>query len=257
MSVVSKLQDFVLGLKPEISRGSGGSVLMDKGKDIKIKLDVELNRKIVDFLRKNFDYDVLSEEESDGEDFTEFESFYWIVDPLDGSLNYSRGIPLYCVSIALWKGMEPVLGVIFDHNRGELFMGGAVEVAELGIKKGACRNGERVHVSDRGDMADGVLASGFPSFRGYTRESLLRFVDRVRMWKKVRLFGSAALSLAWVACGRCDAYVEEDIRIWDVAAGLAIVKAAGGEVNVGVNKKRKNFVTAVATNGKIKVGDVL
>ena len=77
------------------------------------------------------------------------------------------------------------------------------------------------------------------------------------MWKKVRLFGSAALSLAWVACGRCDAYVEEDIRIWDVAAGLAIVKAAGGEVNVGVNKKRKNYVTAVATNGKIKVGDVL
>ncbi len=218
------------------------------GKDIKLGLDRILHEKITSMLQSLNDFPVLSEEEKTTLDFTQKTQLQWIIDPLDGSLNHFRGIPLCCISIALWKGQEPVMGIIYDYNLKEMFTGV--------VGKGAWLNDKPISVSNLRDVRQAVLCTGFPSYRDYKEESLRQFISQIQRWKKVRLFGSAALSLAYVACGRVDGYIEEDIRIWDVAAGLAIVKAASGEVYCN-STGRPNFVTAAATNGKISIGEIV
>ena len=104
-----------------------------------------------------------------------------------------------------------------------------------------------IKVSKIDKKEEAVICTGFPSGRKYDAGSLHAFIKRIIGWKKVRLLGSAALSLAWLGSGRVEAYIEEDIRIWDVAAGLAIVKAAGGEIEFQI-RKEKNFVTVKAKN---------
>ena len=126
-----------------------------------------------------------------------------------------------CVSIALWDKGMPVLGVVADIFHNNIFSGFVGEVAYL--------DGKKISVSELTDATQAVICSGFPSGRNYERESLLEFVEKVRRFKKVRMLGSAALMLAQVAAGRADFYEEEDIYLWDIAAGLALVRAAGGE----------------------------
>jgi len=230
------------------------SVLEDQDKDIKIDLDYKLHERLSTYLLDRYDYPVLSEE-SDSFDFASHDGYYWIVDPIDGSLNHSRGIPFSCISIALWRGAYPILGVLYDIYDESIFFGRVGEDNDNSHRY-AHLNGERIATATTDHPADGVLATGFPSRRDYDAQSLHRFISKVQQWKKVRLFGSAALSLAWVACGKVDAYVEEDIRIWDVAAGLAIVKAAGGNIYCQANR-RKNFVTAVGANQNLHTDKVL
>ena len=125
------------------------------------------------------------------------------------------------------------------------------------MKNGTCiLNNKQCISSSITNPEKGVLCTGFPSWRNFNDESLSLFLKKINKWKKIRTIGSAALSLVWVARGWADAYIEEDIRIWDVAAGLAIVKAAGGEIYLKEND-RPNFVTAIATNGKISVKELL
>jgi len=147
---------------------------------------------------------------------------FWVVDPLDGSLNYSRGFPQYAVSIALWEGERSLLGVIYDIDRDECHSGQ--------VGQGAATNGVAFHVSTIDSVGRAVLATGFPTGRPFDTASLAGFVDAVQSFKKIRMIGSAALSLVNVATGRFDAYAERDIWLWDVAAGLALVEAAGGKV---------------------------
>jgi myo-inositol-1(or 4)-monophosphatase len=117
-----------------------------------------------------------------------------------------------------------VLGAVFDFHRDEMFSGV--------VGEGAWCNEEQIFVSDTRIASRAVLTTGFPSFRDFDDDSLLGFVRHVQRFKKVRLLGSAALSLAYVACGRADAYAEDDIMLWDVAAGLALVSAAGGAIEL-------------------------
>ena len=144
----------------------------------------------------------------------------WILDPLDGSVNLSRGIPLYCISLALWYNEDPVLGVIHDLCRTETFTG------LMGV--GASLDGYRISSSSISNPQSAVLCTGFPVGTNFSETALTEFVRRIQEFKKVRLFGSAALSLAWVSCGRADVYIEEGIALWDIAAGLALVRASGG-----------------------------
>jgi myo-inositol-1(or 4)-monophosphatase len=190
------------------------------GKDIKLGADREAERIILHALR-GIGYPLLSEE--CGLQGVIDDSPYWVVDPLDGTMNYSRGLGLECVSIALWQQDRPLLGVIYDFNRDELFAGL--------VGYGATRNGEVIHVSSLANRGQAILATGFPVGRDYGSESLACFIGRVRSFKKVRMLGSAALSLAWLACGRVDSYWEESINLWDVGAGLALVLAAGGWIS--------------------------
>ena len=203
-------------------RDKDKTVLSSVGKDIKLQADRDAEAGILELLAGSA-YPVLAEE-SGAHGIIGGADPYWVVDPLDGTLNFSRGVPMSCVSVALCEGARAVLGVIHDFNREECFSGIASE--------GAWLNGVPMTVSGIDDAARAVLATGFPTKRTYSTDSLNAFVEDVQRFKKIRMFGSAALSLAYVACGRVDAYAEDDIMLWDVAAGIAIVQGAGGFVAV-------------------------
>lgn len=166
---------------------------------------------------------VLSEEDEASHDLIDGDC--WVVDPLDGSVNYSNGVPLYCVSIGLWQAGRPVLGVVYDFTHRELFSGV--------IDHGAWMNGQRITVRESRVLREAVLCTGLPTGRSFSRPMLASFGASLGMFKKVRMLGSAALSLCYVASGRADVYGEDGIAIWDVAAGLALVEAAGGACRYG------------------------
>ena len=189
-----------------------------EGRDIKLAADREAERIILQALSAS-GRPVLSEEQGTiGQVGTE--SPYWVVDPLDGTMNFKRGLGLECVSIALWRRSEPLLGVVYDFDRDELFSGL--------VGHGAWCNAQPIRVSGVDDRGQAVLATGFPVGRDYAADALAAFVGGIQSFKKVRMLGTAALSLAYLASGRLDAYWEDGIRLWDVAAGLALVEAAGG-----------------------------
>lgn len=189
------------------------------GRDIKLRADTEAEAVILSMLREQSPYPILSEEAGSvgGPEATRP---YWVVDPLDGTFNYLRDIPLCCVSIALCLDRDPLLGCIYDFNRDELFTGGKSTPL-------LC-NG--VPVPSPAEAL--ILATGLPRKGDFSADRLARFGPHVAQWKQVRMIGSAALSLAWVAAGRFDAYEEAGILWWDVAAGVALVRAGGGRADV-------------------------
>ncbi len=147
----------------------------------------------------------------------------WIIDPLDGTMNYIKGYPMVAVSIGLEVDEKPVLGVVFNPVTDELFVG------EAG--KGAILNGEEIGVSQVDQLGEAMIASGFP-YDVWTSAQ-----DNLETWKRIakqamtmRCDGSAALDLCWVACGRLDGYWEKGLSPWDMAAGIVIVREAGGVV---------------------------
>lgn len=204
--------------------GDARKVELDLRRDVKVGADHMIEESIICVLSECSDFPIFSEERGflDGRGRGPYDGYRWIIDPLDGSLNFSRGIPLCCVSIGLWKEAEPVLGVVYDFSRDETFTGI--------VGNGAWLNGAAITVSGTVEKSKAVLCTGFPVSTAFSTEALLGFVQNIRDFKKVRLFGSAALSLSYVACGRADYYQENDIKLWDVAAGIALVKAAGGAV---------------------------
>jgi myo-inositol-1(or 4)-monophosphatase len=152
-------------------------------------------------------------------------SHVWIVDPLDGTTNFLHGLPHFCVSIGLARDNEVIAGVIFDPIKDEVFW------AERGI--GAFANSRRLRVSGRRRMDEAILATGVP-FKMHDDETVDLFIEQLRPIMKqtagVRRYGAAALDLAYVAAGRYDGYWENGLNPWDVAAGILIVREAGGFV---------------------------
>lgn len=213
------------------NRAAAKTVDSEKGHDIKLSIDRFSEKRIVQYLKKHSSFPILSEEAGmlKGKD----KEFYWVVDPIDGTINYFHQIPLSCVSIALCQGEHPVLGVIYDFNRDELFTG--ME------GKGAYLNGRRIYASQAKHKRQAILATGFPSQTSLSAGNLSRFCQYVKVYRKVRLLGSAALSMAYVAAGRLDAYIEKDIMLWDVAAGIAIVQAAGGQSYIESTKRAYSY----------------
>lgn len=206
--------------------------------DTKISADTDAEDKIFEVLRAGALYSIFSEEA--GGQLRQGPN--WIVDPLDGTVNYSRGIPVASVSIALWSPAGPVLGVVYDFNRGELFSGV--------VGKGAWLNGNEIKTSALDARSQSIIFSGFPVASSFDDQCVVTFISMVKQFKKVRLIGSAALSLAYVACGRGDAYFERDIRFWDVAGGLALVSAAGGRIAVPKGDL-SGCLTVYADNGQL------
>ena len=201
------------------AKAAWASVDSQLGRDIKLRADREAESIVLDALRAGAPYPILSEESGQIGEIGAAEP-YWVVDPLDGTYNYFRGVPLCCVSVALCAGDQPLFGCIFDFNRNEMFTGGPGMPLRC--------NGAPL-VSEPG--AD-FLATGLPRKGDFSADRLARFGPHVAAWKQVRLIGSAALSLAWVAAGRFDAYEEAGILWWDVAAGVALVRSADGQVSV-------------------------
>ena len=205
-------------------------ILSAEGRDIKLQADQDAEKVIIDMIAAESDYPILAEES--GEHGQVGSGPCWVIDPLDGTFNFSRGVPLCSISIALVEGTEPILGTVYDFNRDELFYGI--------VGEGAWRNaGEPIHVSNVTQASKGILITGFPIRMDLSIEALQPFMKKILRFKKIRMIGTAALSLAYVACGIMDAYSEDAIMLWDIAAGLALVKAAGGDLIIEPSDKSK------------------
>jgi myo-inositol-1(or 4)-monophosphatase len=220
-------------------RGSEGIVLQSRGgnggKEWKVDLDFQLEREIIAEISSKSSLPILSEESIPKDHLG---ASYWVVDPLDGSANCLRGIPICATSIALWHENRPVLGVVLDLIRNELYYGSN--------EFGAWCNDSQIYVSEENLMENAILNTGFPSALNINTRYLTKMTPFYKSFGKVRMFGSAALSLAFVACGKSDSYFEEGIAIWDVAAGLALVRAAGGVVNIEWSNYDKHRLMASA-----------
>jgi myo-inositol-1(or 4)-monophosphatase len=193
--------------------------------DLVTESDIAAERLIVERIQSYYPrHAILAEESGASEQVGATASEHkWIIDPLDGTTNYAHGYPCYCVSIALELAGELVLGVIHDPTRDETF------AAERGA--GATLNGRRIRVSEISDLNEAMVCTGYPyDVRG--RDNFVRnFKNFILHAQGVRRDGSAALDLAYVACGRFDGFWEEGLRPWDVAAGALIIEEAGGRVS--------------------------
>lgn len=208
--------------------------------DIKLELDVRCQKLIGKILRAGFPQIPLLGEEGDSGDVNA--EYRWVVDPIDGTVNYFFGLPHAAVSIALqvqspksnFQSHETVLGVIYGPFTDELW---------TAVRGGPARlNGRIIRVSRRSRLAEAVIAMGFSKSQENLEKSLPHVNRLARRAKKIRIMGSAALELAYVASGRLDAYVERTINLWDVAAGALLIECAGGE-----------FYTRPAPGGKLRM----
>ncbi|HET7748778.1 MAG TPA: inositol monophosphatase family protein [Terriglobales bacterium] len=165
------------------------------------------------------DHNILGEEGTRSEQGSEYR---WYVDPLDGTTNFAHGFPVFCVSLALEYRDERVAAVILDPTREEMF------TAEQG--GGAFLNGKPIHVSSVGNLAECLVATGFPSHKRHKNPNIFFYHQITLKTHGVRRAGSAALDLCDVACGRFDGFWEFNLNPWDTAAGVLIVQEAGGQV---------------------------
>jgi myo-inositol-1(or 4)-monophosphatase len=208
--------------------------------DLVTEVDEQAERVIKEILLGAFpSYGMLAEESgrSSGQ-----EDARWIVDPLDGTTNYAHGLPIFCVSIALERAGEVVVGVVHDPMRQETYL------AERG--GGATLNGEPIRVSDTDELIQALIATGFPYDRAEMPEALELFGRFAAITRGMRRLGSTALDLCYVAAGRLDGYYERGIWAWDIAAGGLILEEAGGKVTdyrgAGLNLEGRQIV---ASNG--------
>ena len=210
-------------------------------KDTKLIADIESEKLILDILSSESKYSVLAEEAGKSSD--NLGEIFWVVDPLDGTANYNRNIPICCVSIGLISNMKPLLGVIYDFNNDDLYVGDS-------INNSTTVNNIKIHVSDIQNKQDGVLITGLPFNTDYSDEALGKLISDMQAWKKVRMIGSAAMASCYVASGKADLYQENGIYLWDILAGAAIVESAGGKAVIK-NIKEDFQVDVIFSNSKI------
>ena len=216
------------------------NIIFSSDKDIKLQADLEAERLIKRCIEDESLFPILAEESGKSQD--KLEETFWVVDPLDGTANYARDIPLCCVSIALMHKMHPVIGVIYDFNNNNLYEGSFGEEAKL--------NGNLIKVSETNTSKQGILVTGLPNNTDYSDSALLKMVKDFQEWRKVRMIGSAAIASCYVASGKADLYKEFGTYLWDVAAGAAIVSAAGGKAEI-TNYRNNYQVDVYFSNSKI------
>jgi myo-inositol-1(or 4)-monophosphatase len=200
------------GSVKQIKHKSQGNLVTD--------VDILSEKFIIDFLKREFpDIRILSEESHSS---TPLKDYTWIIDPLDGTNNYTFGIPFFCINIALVRDEDILLGVTYDPVRGELFK------AETG--KGAYLNESPIRVTTISSLRESLVGLDL----GYSHDRGRQMLDTVnRLWGQVhcvRLLGSSSLGLAYVACGRVSLYFHRYLFPWDIASGLLLIREAGGEV---------------------------
>ncbi|MDQ2659362.1 MAG: inositol monophosphatase [Verrucomicrobiota bacterium] len=211
--------------------------------DIKLEIDVQSQELITDLLLKEFPQHALYGEEGIvGDQSAEYQ---WVVDPIDGTVNYFYGIPHFCISIALRREQQVIVGVIYDPMRDEMWAAQKEAAPTL--------NEKPFRVSTRKNLAECIISVGLSKTGDTIAAGLPILQDLVHRARKCRLMGSAALDMAYVACGRFDAYIEQGISLWDVAAGILLVEAAGGKVAMHPRADNKDRYSIVASNGVIEL----
>lgn len=207
--------------------------------DIKLEVDVLTQNLITERLLGHFPEHALYGEEGIVGD--QSSAYQWVVDPLDGTVNFFYGIPHFCVSIALRFRGEIIVGVIYDPIRDEMWSSEKGEPALL--------NGRKIHVSPRADLSEAVISVGLAKTSLTIEAGLPLLQEMVHRVRKCRMLGSAALDMAYVACGRLDAYIEQGISLWDIAAGWLLVECAGGSVEMKPRTDLPDKFSVVASNG--------
>jgi myo-inositol-1(or 4)-monophosphatase len=220
--------------------------------DIKLELDVLSQKRIEKTLHRAFpNVALLGEEGTAGREDADSR---WVVDPIDGTVNFAYGIPHACVSIALQQraehpdastyedGYQTVAGVVYDPFCDELW---------TAMRGGPARlNGRVIYVSRRRKLAEAIISIGFAKTREDLETTFPYFMDMIHRVRKMRIMGSAALALTYVASGRFDAYIERGIRIWDIAAGGFIVERAGGQF--GCQALGNHAYRMISSNGLLR-----
>ncbi len=228
--MMSSISDLHLQVAKEAARHAGSLIMELQGRasisekainNLVTEADLEAQEKIIKMIREHFpEHDIIAEEQdlSTSRSATEL----WIIDPLDGTNNFAHTIPHFCISIAYARSGQVATGAVFDPVRGEMFT--AVE------GKGAFLNGVPISVSKAPFLREAIVATGFYYDRGAVMRRTLNSIEKLfeANIHGIRRFGSAALDLCWVACGRFDAYFEYKLSTWDFAAGMLILKEAGG-----------------------------
>lgn len=207
------------------------------------EVDHASEKVIIDIIQKEFPGHYIMSEES-GEIVMD-SSYKWIIDPIDGTVNYANGIPLCCVSIGLEHEGKMIMGAVYNPFLNEMF------VAERG--KGATLNDKALRVSNKSDVLTSCLVTGFPySYLDQPNGPMQVFDKLIRRGVPVRRLGSAAIDLCWVASGRFDGFYEHKLNAWDSAAGFLMVEEAGGKVTDFKGGDYSPYQPhIVATNGKI------
>lgn len=220
-------------------------------KDLVTEADRAAEKTIIEALRDRFpNHDILAEESGRLDNHSRF---CWIIDPLDGTTNFSHGIAIFSVSVALSRDGEIVAGVVLNPATGELFAADS--------ESGAAVNGQPIFVSGTPAIEDALLVTGFPyDYKTHLKKLVRRFSRCLEAAGGVRRMGSAALDLCYLACGRFDGYWEENLHPWDTAAGMLIARQAGATVTdfsgMAFSPDKKELL---ATNGILhqKIKDLL
>jgi len=189
--------------------------------DLLTEADIESEKTIVNIIQKAFpDHNILAEEAGKNNKNSKFE---WIIDPLDGTTNFSHALPIFCISIAFTINGKTEFGLVFNPASQDLF------IAEEG--KGATHNNQTIKVSKTDNIKESLLVTGFPyNLHEKLPELINRFSNCLKNVQAVRRLGAAALDLCYLACGRFDGFWEQDLKPWDTAAGALIVNEAGGKI---------------------------
>jgi myo-inositol-1(or 4)-monophosphatase len=245
----------MLNFAIETARDAGNLLLEKFGRittvtkkgDINLVTEADLASEelIVERIRSHFPkHSVLAEEGGDVITIGGDSTWKWIIDPLDGTTNYAHGYPCFCVTLALEHGGEIVVGVTYDPTRNELFS------AEKG--RGATLNGKPIRVSVTERLSESLVVTGFP-YDFKQRENFARHLMEFMLSSRgVRRDGSAAIDMAYVACGRYDGFWEEGLNPWDVAAGKLLIEEAGGMITYYDGSKFSIYKPPLcASNGRI------
>ena len=211
-------------------------------KDTKLKADITSEDLIKEIIKSKSDYEILAEESGKSSD--DMGNIFWVVDPLDGTANYSRDIPICCISIGLVANLQPLFGVIYDFNNDDMYIGNKHnQICTL--------DNDQIYVSDIKEKSDGILVTGLPVNSNFSDSSLEKVIDDMQVWKKIRMIGSAAMASCYIASGKAEMYKEKGVYLWDILAGAAIVESAGGIADI--SNIRENFqVDVVFSNSHIK-----
>ncbi len=224
-----------------------GRITVTKKGDINLVTEADLASEALIIERVKSHYprqSILAEESGEAVVIGGDSEYKWIIDPLDGTTNYAHGYPCFCVTIALEHDGEIVLGVTYDPTRDELF------AAEKG--NGATLNGKPIGVSATEELGNSLLVTGFP-YDIKQREKFARNLTELLLASRgVRRDGSAAIDMAYVACGRFDGFWEDGLNPWDVAAGKLLIEEAGGIVSYYDGSNFSIYTPPIcATNGLI------
>lgn len=233
----------------EILRKGFGTHFCIESKEGKNNLVTEYDRlsesAILSFIKGKYPNHSFLAEESGESGNAKHDDVMWVIDPLDGTVNFAHALPVFSVSIAAVKDNKILSGVVYHPILDELF------VAENG--NGAFLNGKKISVSTNNDMETSFLVTGFPyNVNENPNNCIDHFVSIIQKGIPIRRLGSAALDLAYVACGRFDGFWEINLHPWDVAAGVLLVQEAGGNVTQYSEKEYNIFNNSIlATNGMI------